>query len=160
MKKGFLVAAIMVTAGTTAFAQLQTSDSVEIRLYGRVAPRVVITASVPDFEVDMLADADDVEVATITEWSNVRAGYQVTLASVQEGRLVNRDDSSEVLPYTVTYDGVTWDLSEGAALVTDRANEKSVGPGTDRRLGVNFVYDPDLGDGEYDDDLIFTITAN
>lgn len=160
MKRTITIAAVLMTMGTMAFAQLQTSDSVEIRLHGTVAPRVVITSNESDFELNMLADNEDVEVATITEWSNVRAGYKVSLESAQSGRLVNLADATEALPYTITYDGAEFDLSAGVVTVTDRANEKSVGTGTNRRLGINSTYDPDLGDGDYEDTLTFTITAN
>lgn len=159
MKKRMILAAVMISLGTLVFANAPAaSDTAVINLSGVIEPKVVITADVEDVELNLMADAGDIVIATLTEWSNVRAGYEVSLGSTGNGRLVNTADDSEFLPYTVSYGGVTRDLSNGAVVVTD-SESKSVGQGTDKALGISFTANGDLGDGLYTDSLTFTITA-
>ena len=159
MKKTITLVVALITLGTLVVAAApQTTDSAMINLSGVIHPRVTITADVEDVILDLYADADNVEIATVTEWSNIRAGYDVTLGSTNDGKLVNIDAAGEVLPYTVSYGGVSHDISTGAVNVTNSA-DKAVGLGLAKALAISFTADMDLGDGTYEDALTFTITA-
>jgi hypothetical protein len=159
MKKTITLVAIMITLGALVVAAApQTTDSAVINLSGVIHPRVTITADVEDVTLDLYADAANVEIATVTEWSNIRAGYDVTLSSTNSGKLLNSVAAGEVLPYTVSYAGVSHDISLGAVNVTNSV-DKAVGMGLAKPLGISYTADMDLGDGTYNDSLTFTITA-
>lgn len=171
MRKTAILAAAMVVMGTMVFAQTapgvgggeQRTHSVSISLSGRVEPFVRLTTTVEEItNLNLYEDMVDLELATINEWSNVRSGYTVRLASANSARLVNgvgHDDPDMHLPYTLSYGGVAVNgLSDGEVVVTN-ADGRSVGMGTDRALLISYTANMSLLDGTYSDDLTFTITA-
>ena len=160
---------LMMTAGA-AFAQVGPTTAT-LLLQGEVAARVSIAVEAEDVaeSLDLATDQDDLMVATVTEISNVRAGYTVTLSSANEGRLVGLNantagtsDTGDVenVPYTIGYNGADHDLAAGTATITDVSARNVQGNNvTTVPVLLSYTGDPDLGADTYQDTLTFTIIA-
>ena len=104
-------------------------------------------------------------VANVTERSNRKAGYTVSLQSANAGSgssffFKSADAANtDTLDYTLTYDGSPVSLVAGTALITD-ASAKTPSAGVVKSLAVSFAgaaaY---LNEDAYADTLTFTITA-
>jgi spore coat protein U-like protein len=164
MKKMILISVLALIA-TAAFAQ--TTDTASITLQGIVEKRVAITATgTGDYNnLDLTVDVTNAPVVTVNEYSNVREGYTVSLASANAGASGNADPSlngqagGETLTYTVTYDGAAVSFTSGSAQLTD-ATAKTAAGGDDKTLAISYAgASANLANDTYTDDLTFTITA-
>jgi hypothetical protein len=163
MKKIMMVV-LMVSLSAAAFAE-QLSDSAGITLSGRVEKRVAIeVVGLAGYnELDLTINVVGLEVATVTEYSNVRGGYTVALSSANaagsDGAFFRGQDGGETLSYAISYGGSAVILSGGSAEVTN-ANGKTGLNGEARTLAISYsAEEAHLGDDLYSDDLTFTITA-
>lgn len=166
MKKLVLIS-ILALIATAAFAQPVLTDTASITLQGIVEKRVAITATGTGNynNLDLTIDVTDQAVVTVNEYSNVREGYTVSLASANAGASGTADptlnglNGGETLTYTVTYDGATVSFTSGTAQLTD-ATAKTPAGGTDKTLAISYAgASANLANDTYQDDLTFTITA-
>jgi hypothetical protein len=104
-------------------------------------------------------------VANVTERSNRKAGYTVTLQSANAGAgnaffFKSADPTNlDTLAYTLAYGGSPVNLVAGTALITD-ASAKTPAAGVAKSLAVSFSGAASyLGEDSYADTLTFTITA-
>jgi spore coat protein U-like protein len=115
--------------------------------------------------LDLTANQANLPVANVTERSNRKAGYTVTLQSVNSGAgnafffksadLLNLD----TLAYTLSYDGAPVSLVAGTALITD-ALAKTPAAGVVKGLAISYSGAASyLNEDAYADTLTFTITA-
>lgn len=165
MKK--ITLAIALISLTAALSAQTTQDSASIRLSGRVEKNVSIAVSgLNNFDaLDLTIDVVDLDVVAVTETSNVREGYTVSLTSANASAgSVDQPfflglDGSEELTYSVSYDGVPVSFNAGGAEVTN-SNAKTGLNGRDRTLAISYsAAEAHLGNDFYSDDLTFTITA-
>ena len=104
-------------------------------------------------------------VANVTERSNRKAGYTVSLQSANAGSgssfFFKSADvaNTDTLDYTLTYDGSPVSLVAGTALITD-ASARTPSAGVVKSLAISFAGAASyLNEDAYADTLTFTITA-
>ncbi len=163
MKKRILILAALVVL-VSGFAAAQT-DTASITLTGTVTPLVNITISpaAGHNSLDLLIDVTDLTVATVNEYSNVAAGYTVTLESAfatANGAGAALTSGTTSLDYSVTYGGVAVAFGGASALVTDAFGPSSSPAGLDKALAISYAGSSvTLPNGSYSDTLTFTITG-
>lgn len=104
-------------------------------------------------------------IASVTERSNKRAGYTVTLtsenaaASASGMPVLKSSDATNTdsVPYMLTYGAATVALSGGSAVISDAAT-KTPAAGISKPLGISYV-GQFLFEDTYSDTLTFTIAA-
>lgn len=99
--------------------------------------------------------ATDLEIAVVTEKSNKKVGYTVSVTSTNSGVLKNLGTSDEIA-YTLKYDTIPIDLS-AVSLVTNETKRTS-SAGTPKSLTISFPASF-IDDGSYTDIITFTIAA-
>jgi len=166
-KKLLLVGVLFSLLAVAGFAQV--TDSASITLQGVVAPVVTVTVT-PESGYNTLnlgTDQTDLLVATVNEFSNVAAGYTVTLTSVYAGANATADagfsslSTGDTLAYSVEYDGAAVAFSGGSATVTPAGTKSATAAGVDKAVTISYSGAAVvLGDGTYTDTLEFTITGN
>jgi hypothetical protein len=125
---------------------------------------ISVTADTIGANLDLSANGTFV-VASVTERSNKRAGYTVTLSSqnaaisasgmpVLKGSDVTNTDS---VPYALTYGTVPVALTGGSAIISD-VSTKTPAAGISKPLGISYV-GQFLFEDTYTDTLTFTIAA-
>ena len=101
--------------------------------YAATTGTLTISGFVPDFleittnqiQTNLNLDVEEtVKIGEITEKSNLVDGYKITLTSTNLGYMV-RTGSSEVVPYSLFYDGLEVDLSSPGSLVKTSTNKGS-----------------------------------
>ncbi len=162
---GIVLVLVLAAQGAFAFTTItgeQTSDDAQITISGTVAEVVAITVQgIGDFDsLNLLDNVTDEAIVSVTEFSNVGAGYTVTIESANglqfeggsiDGEVTN--SGSTVLPYTLEYGGE--EVTDGE--VFDRS-EVTGTDGTTRELTISYSgQDINLPGGDYDDTLTFTI---
>lgn len=155
------LAFLAVLSALTATAWAQTSDAT-LTLSGTVSAKTEITvvAAARASNLDLVNGETGTEIATVTEISNIRTGYTVTLESGNEGLLIGEDDdNSEAVPYTLEYDGVAGSisLSDGPVVITD-SSEKTPLSGVDKTLSIS-ITGGNWNADTYRDVLTFEISA-
>lgn len=165
MKKTVLFMAMAVL--TTAVFAENLEDVGAIRLSGTVEKNVSIAVNgLNNYDsLDLTIDVSDLAVVAVTETSNVREGYTVSLNSANaaagstENAFFVGMDGGEQLSYNITYDGVPVTFIAGTAEVTN-SNAKTGLNGQGRVLAISYnAAEAHLGNDSYTDDLTFTITA-
>ena len=164
MKKKLVVVAALVVL-VTGFAAAQT-DTASITLTGTVTPLVNITINpAAGYDsLDLLIDVTDLTVATVNEYSNVAAGYTVTLESATATAGTSNpvlSDGTNSLDYSLNYGGVAVPITGGGAVtVSDTFGPSSSPAGSDKVLAISYAGSAvTLPDGSYSDTLTFTITG-
>ena len=164
---GIVLVLVLAAQGAFAFTTItgeQTSDDAQITISGPVAEVVAIAVEgIGDFDsLNLLDNVTDEAIVSVTEFSNVGAGYTVTIDSANglqflggfvDGGVTNSGDSA--LGYTLAYGGE--DVTDGA--VFDRS-EVTGTAGTTRELTISYNgQDINLPGGDYEDTLTFEIEA-
>jgi hypothetical protein len=161
MKKRIAVAVAVIA--TTMAGLAQTSGNLTIS--GTVANQTTI-AIAPQAgynNLDIASGTTDQVVAQVTERSNSRNGYTVTLTSANAGTgsqasLNGTAGNSDVVNYSMEYDGVGVTLSGGSAQVTN-ASGRTPQAGVVKALSVTFAASW-VNTDTYSDTLTLTIAAN
>jgi hypothetical protein len=154
---------ILILGSAGAFAQAaQLSDTGSLILTGSVAKRVFITITgVGNYDsLDLMTDVSDLEIATVNEKSNVKAGYTVKLSSANGSKFAT-GGSTDVLDYSLSYDGAAVTFAGSEAVITD-ANDRtgSTASGVNKSLAISYAGTAvNIYDGVYSDTLTFTIEA-
>lgn len=116
-------------------------------LQGNIPQRIslVVVPSSIATSLDLSTTQVDLQVATITEQSNSKSGYKVTVVSANSYNL-KRVGGTEAFPYTLKYSLLT---SVGAVNVN-----KSV------TISYTGIPQESMVEGVYSDSVTFTISAN
>lgn len=143
----FILCTILVTALTTG----------TITLTGVVAEAIdiAIVTDANASSLDLAVDTTNLIVATITEKSNVNAGYSVTLSSANS---VVLQGSTTSLAYTLEYDNVAINFVGADATITDSVLITN-SSGVSKNLTISYTGDAGLPADTYSDILTFTIIA-
>ncbi|MCA1754590.1 MAG: hypothetical protein LC641_07835 [Spirochaeta sp.] len=162
-----MVAAIFMmvgSAGAFATPAFQSTDSDSLTIGGNVPARVDISIAGVDAEaLDLQSVVTDRVIAQVTERSNVRAGYTVSVESANGFNLRGTYEDPDELAYALTYADESVDTDNGSftfALRTGRTGS-GLGHGGDvRDLSISYdALNDNLFNGDYEDTLTFTITA-
>lgn len=101
---------------------------------------------------------NDLKVATVTETSNAKNGYKVSISSDNKGQLV-RVGGSEKFGYQLKYDNQQITLS-GNAVEVRNSNPELTGRIRPVTISYTGVPSAQMISGEYTDNVVFTIAAN
>ncbi|MBB6481041.1 hypothetical protein [Spirochaeta isovalerica] len=148
----------ILTLAVAAFISLpaMADTTGTLTLTGTVDSNMAIVVTPVDGvynDLDLLNDASNLKVATVTEISN--SAYTVTVSSDNSSELAGPSDS---LAYTLTYDGASIDLTSGSAVITNTTTVTDA-DGLDKDLNISYTGNPALPSGTYTDTLTFTIAA-
>ncbi|TVR91793.1 MAG: hypothetical protein EA428_04840 [Spirochaetaceae bacterium] len=164
-----MVAAVFMMVGSmAAFATpaFQSTDSDTLTIGGNVPARVDISIAGVDAEgLDLQSVVTNRLIAEVTERSNVRAGYTVSVESANGFKLrgTYTDVDQDELAYALTYDDESVDTANGSFTFAKRAARTGSGlghSGDTRELKISYdALNVNLFDGDYEDTLTFTITA-
>ena len=153
MKK--FLALTLATMSLSSFAATQA----DLVLKGTVAPilSISVSAAAAASSLDLSQAATDVAVGSVTEKSNSRLGYKVTAKSTNGGKLVNVDDSTSYVPYSLSYDGsaITLATTDSQIYSTSSVRGTKI-----KDLLISFNKPSDLAAGSHEDTVTFTIVAN
>jgi len=158
-----LVLIALIFSGGTVFAA--TSGS--IVLQGTVPPILEVTVTTEGIasSLDLSVNVSDLLVGTVVERSNKKAGYTVSVESVNataDGtpRFKSIDAGNlDFLDYSITYGGIPVVFTGGTAQVSD-VSDKTTGTGTSNQIRI--TYDGSTAfmyEDAYEDTLTFTIQA-
>ena len=154
-KKAFV---IMMTGAMTTGAMAATTGS--LLLKGTVPRLLEITVNAEAIAATLPLDTTQsgTLVAVINEKSNSKTGYNVSISSANQGELVHESDSSSSVAYSLTYNGNSVDLANGETFTYSFPT----GANNNRNVTISYTGVPheDLIEGEYKDDVTFTIAAN
>ncbi len=151
---------------TALSAQAATSGT--IILSGTQPGILEITVSTAPTAMALLISTDvvDQEIGTVTERSNQRAGYTVTLTSASAAASASANPSftsletTDVLPYVISYGGSPVTFVAGAPAVVSDMSAKTSGLGIVNIVTVSFDGESAfLDEAVYGDTLTFTIIA-
>ncbi len=155
--KTFLSLAVLVSISFSALAA--TSD--DLKLKGKVPKKLSILVT-PDpiaLNLDLEASPTALFVASVNEKSNSNTGYKIEADSLNDGKLVNQQDTNESVTYSMTYDGNAVNL----ATVSEVKNVASSGVhDNDSDVTIAYTGAPHESrvEGTYTDTVTFTISAN
>lgn len=142
----FLLVTGLLAGATTATVNLKGT----VPGLAEISFTPTIDVSTLDFSYDVTVT--DLELGAITERTNNKTGYTVTLNSANNFTFVNTG-FGESFPYTLKYNDVSVDTNDST--VTD-SNEKTTGTGIDKGLSIS--YTPTfVSDGDYEDTLTLTL---
>lgn len=100
----------------------------------------------------------NVLVAVVNEKANSKTGYQVSISSANQGKLVHESVNSSSVNYALRYNGSAVDLSTGQTFTYSGAGANN----NNRNVDISYTgvaYDL-LIEGDYSDTVTFTIAAN
>ncbi len=165
-KLTMVAAVFMMVSSMAAFATpaFQSTDSDTLTIGGNVPARVDISIAGVDAEtLDLQSVVTNRLIAQVTERSNVRAGYTVSVESANGFKLRGTYEDPDELAYALTYADESVDTSTASFTFALRAGRtgSGLGHGGDTR-DLSISYDAlsvNLFDGDYEDTLTFTITA-
>lgn len=153
----FITLAVLASLSFSAFSA--TSD--DLKLKGKVPKKLSILVS-PEtvaMNLDLETSQTALLVASVNEKSNSNTGYKITADSLNNGALVNQQDNTQSVTYSMTYDGVAVDLAS-----TDEVKNVSASGVHDNDSDVEIAYTGAAHEtrveGNYTDTITFTISAN
>ncbi|MFZ4616213.1 MAG: hypothetical protein ACOYM2_08465 [Rectinemataceae bacterium] len=163
-----IVALSVLAACVPAFAT--GTDSKTITVVGHVTPVISITADLLATDLDIMLGAIKTPLISVTEFSNYKGGYAVTLTSAKQWKLGQTSGTgSQSWAYTLFYGanvGAALPVtlpSSGAATLTAQTgvSGKSLSTGTPNVLYISFDTPAAniLNADTYNDTLVFTITG-
>lgn len=152
---------LIITLAFAAIVSLPVSAATTgtLTLTGTVSGNVeiIVTPEAAASSLDLLNNATDLKVATVTEKSNT--GYEVTVSSSNSAELVGQNAAApDSLAYSLKYAGVVVNFTAGSALITDTTSQTGAG-GVDKDLTISYTGNSNLQADTYEDTLTFTITA-
>ncbi len=165
MKK--IALAVLMTVGTIGL--VFAAPTATLTLQGSV-PGVLdisVTPAANATSLDLTTDQSNLTVATVTERSNQKNGYTVTLQSANAAAsggntayFKSTDATvSDTLNYTLSYGGTGVAFTSGVATITDTTG-KTTGTGTTNNLNISYTGSTaNLTASTYSDTLTFTIAA-
>lgn len=140
------------------FMQEASAMSVNLLLRGTV-PRVleleinneIITSNLP-----LNITQNNVLIAQVIEKSNSNTGYTISITSVNQGRLVHETNPLESIVYTLQYNGQPVNLTSPQTFLDLTKGRKT------RDLTISYIgiEQESMLEGQYSDNITFSITAN
>lgn len=157
MKKMMLTISTALVTSTSAFSATTGS----LLLQGIVGQRVSITVQAEALAsaLNLESSQTDLKVATVTEASNSKTGYKVTITSANLGKL-KRTGGAEVFSYTLKYGGSAVGLSSTAGTVFTSATPAAVSVNKDVQISYTGTPAESMVEGTYADTVTFNIAAN
>jgi hypothetical protein len=137
-----------------AFNKAFSATSATLLLKGSIAPSLEISIT-PETSAALLpleTAQTNLKVATLVERSNNHSGYKVTVASQNQGKLMN---GTSFLVYTLTYGGqaVNFPSQDFTFPFTSAAP-------VSKDIRISYQAGTDLKSGDYTDTITFTIAVN
>ncbi len=158
-----VIVAVLATAGS---AMAATEGSITISGNVPASTEIKVTPETGYNALPIVAGETDLKVATVNEKSNWPKGYKVTLQSLNAGTgtqatLLPADTTSntDVVNYSMKYDGTAVTLTEGKATVTT-AGKRTEKDGVNKDLKVTFAANPWIAADTYSDTITLTIATN
>lgn len=158
MKK-FITLAVLASLSLSAFAA--TSD--DLKLKGKVPKKLAILvtpeAVALNLDLETSQTGTGLLVASVNEKSNSNSGYKITADSLNDGELVNQQDTTQSVTYGMTYDGVAVDLTTNDEVKTELSSGVH---DNDSEVRITYTGAPHETrvEGNYTDTITFTISAN
>jgi len=123
---------------------------------------MVVTALAKASALDIIGGEAGVKVASVSETSNNRVGYHITMYSVNAGKMVNAVDPLVFSPYTISYDaGASVAPPLQAAPVTVKTVSLLTGKTIDvSDVNITLTANPDAVSGTYADTITFSMVQN
>lgn len=109
--------------------------------------------------LDLTTTQTNLKVAAVTERSNSRTGYKVTIKSANLGKL-KREDGAEVFSYTMKLDGSTVGLSSAAGTSFNRSQTSPVTVNRNITISYTGKAVETMIEGTYSDTVTLDIAAN
>jgi len=144
MKK--IAIAVLMTVGTIGLVFAGTTAT--LTLQGNVPGVLDISVSpaANANNLDLTTDQSNLTVATVTERSNQKNGYTVTLQSANAAAtggntayFQSTDPTvADTLNYTLSYGGTAVTFTSGLATITDTTG-KTTGTGTTKNLNISYT---------------------
>ena len=161
MKTASIFRSIAIAAALAAAAVPSFATTNQVALSGTLAASssLTVTAATAASALPIGTATANLQVATVVELSNDKAGYKVTLASANSG-VLQEASGPDTLPYTLAYGA-----SSGTATAVNFSNPiatastRTSGSGTTNYLYMSFGT-PYINADTYSDTLTFTITGN
>lgn len=154
MKKTLFVLTLATLSATQAFAGTQAILS----LKGVVAPilDISVAAEPAALQLELANAKTNLKVATVTEKTNYHTGYKIRAKSTHGGKLVNVNDSTSSVPYTLTYGNipVTLTTSPNQIFTTNTKGTNT------KDILLTYGQVSNLSAGSHEDEVQFTIEAN
>lgn len=117
-----------------------------------ISPLPIATA------LDLTTTAVNLLVAKITEHSNSKTGYKLTIISANLGKL-KRDNGTELFTYNLKLDGTSLNLSSSAGRTINRSNKKPVSINRNLTISYTGKTAESLIEGTYSDTLTIQIAS-
>jgi hypothetical protein len=147
---GYLLGMMLDKAFGATTGTLNLKGTVPSILSLEISPETVATALPLD------TTQTNTKIASVTERSNNKDGYKVTVTSTNQGKLVL--DSENYIPYSLTYDNSPVNLAETAEFNNSFTN---AGPQEkDVKISYTGAEHSARIAGDYTDTITFTIVAN
>lgn len=150
---------LAVLASLSFSALAATTD--DLKLKGKVPKKlsILVTPTSNALDIPLETTQTALPVASVNEKSNSNSGYKITADSLNDGKLVNQQDTTQSVTYTMNYDGTAVDLT-----TTDEVKNVSASGVHDDDSAVTIAYtgaDHETRvEGNYTDTITFTISAN
>ncbi len=159
MKLAKIHTVLTIATLTTFSAQAFAALSGTLLLKGNVPAVLEITVAAETVASALPLDTTQTNtlVAVVNEKSNSTTGYKVSISSSNLGKLVHESETSSVINYSLNYAGNSVDLANG-----DEFTYAAVPTDEDRDVKISYTGVPhgDLYEGDYSDEVTFTIAAN
>lgn len=133
-------------------ATLNLKGSIEEKMSIEVQNNALATS------LDLLVPRTNFKIAEVVEKSNRKAGYKVSIASANNGKLKN--GALDEIAYTLSYGGQAL-LLNGSDVQT-RANTQALGNGVVKDVSISYAaqVETEKVSGDYTDTVTFVISAN
>lgn len=155
MKKLFTIAIATLTL-SSAFAA--TTGTLLLR--GTVPRLLEITVNPQAIASTLPLDTTQANtlVAVVNEKANSNTGYQVSVSSANQGKLVHESVGTSVLNYSLRYNGNAVNLATGQTFTYAGAGANN----NNRNVDISYtgIAHDLLIEGDYSDTVTFTIAAN
>ena len=153
-KRSIIVTVALAAAMAPTFALSATGS---LGLSGVVSPvtTITVTADANATALPVGSAATDLKIATVTELSNSKSGYTVTLSTTNGAKLKG---SVDFLAYTLKYGSNAVSFIGGTATLTTASTRSASSAGSANILYISFpaTY---LSADTYIDSLTFTISS-
>ena len=118
---------------------------------------IVVTPLAAASNLNLEVSQTSLNVGSLTGSSNSGAGYRISVASTNLGKLVHTSTPTSFVPYTLKIDTSTYNLGTGSFI-----DFTGIGNFTAKQISISYTgVDGNLfKDGSYTDSIVFSISAN
>lgn len=151
---------LALTLASLTFSSAFAATSGTLLLRGTVPRLLEITVTPESIASTLPLDTTQANalVAVVNEKANSKTGYQVSISSANQGKLVHESVNSSSVNYALRYNGSAVDLSTGQTFTYSGAGANN----NNRNVDISYtgVAHDLLIEGDYSDTVTFTIAAN